>query len=423
MSRKELRLIDPQHYTANQRAEFRLPENVLLMSNFKLLNLGFSASNPSASGINNLSGALASVKNILLMDGSKVIDQIQNVGIYAGFKLGYNTSNQTSESMNQELLLNNMGLLSFQSSYSTDQEESIEFPATFGRLETPTPTNDVNTTPMAYIDLSKLLNSLRNMGMIHTGMFKNLRLVIEYDKDFDNYQAGVGVVSTYQTTQPLLAVHQINDENAAMEFMKDFKGVRFDSIESDQVRLNGIVPTNQNQNPVQELQSRLNAFNNKTINRILVSKNPLNLVRTGTFAQKLGSYYLPKQILQLRINGQNLMPSNGVVGNNQRLALLNESWGRCVTGSNYNVGGYAQMDSIVNADTNESGQFDYFGLSTGGKKVRDMQINFSRTCTYDATEPDQSILRYNKAYNINVFCEVTKELVKLKNGSFMVRYV
>ena len=427
MDNEKLVLIDPVNYTQNQRAEFRLPPGIALYkSNFKLLNAGCTSDNASADGINELAGNLATIRNIFLMDGSKVLDQVNQVGIYGGFKLGYNVDNQQACDINGETIHNNMGRTAFVTDYNTGLQEALSAPWTFGQSLEKQATNNPLTTPRIYLDLSLLLNSLRNMGEVHTGLFKNLRVVVEYTNNSDDWETGFAA-ATRNTTQPLLAVCEVNDPERASNFLENFnrRGVSYMAIESDQVRLPSVSPTAWAHHPTQTQNSRLNGFNNKTINRMLISKNPLvnQNSHTSSLLKKLESDALFNQRLQLRVNGVNLLPNNGITNNNQRLAMLHDSWGQCVSRISSNMAGFNDLTNLTASTLTECGRLDYFGVNTGGKKIRDLQLTFERQGVYDVANADQTVSRFNRPYNLNVICEVAKAIQPDGRGGYRCVYV
>ena len=73
----QTKVLDPIYHT-NRRTEFQIEPNAVIMDNIRLVVVGFIASqNGSVSNKLGVLGML--VKNIYLMDGGTVVDQMQDL--------------------------------------------------------------------------------------------------------------------------------------------------------------------------------------------------------------------------------------------------------------------------------------------------------------------------------------------------------
>lgn len=421
-----LRLVDPHNYIVNQRAEFRLSEG-FYKSNLKLLNVGF-ASPSTTNGYGLLNGSLAPIKQISLMDGSKVLDSLNDFNIYQGFR-AYNVNNKRACDLDLPLIKTRMGNFSNPPFDADDETYMIDIWEE--SVTVPSPDTDVATTPTAYLDLSDMFPMLRNLRRIHTGLLKNFRIVIEFQQDLAIYQPDEPTTAR-TTTQPLIAVQQIMDPNAAQEYLRDFKGVQYYSLENDRVLVNAISGVTATNHPVQTNNFRMNGFNNKTVNRFLISKNSLEsdgdialkaTVPVSKLYGKSASECQYKQRLQCRINGSNLLPSNGITSQSEQLARLNDTFGVCVSFAGCNIPDFVDSGNHTTQPEDERyGHLDYYGLNVANKKVNDLQFTYEREAVHMPSDPDQTKSRYNQALNFNVMGEVLKSLVPNGNGGYSIIY-
>ena len=74
----QTKVLDPIYHT-NRRTEFQIEPNAVILGNMRLTNIGFINTSVGAA-INSKLGVLGMlVKNIYLMDGGTVIDQMQDL--------------------------------------------------------------------------------------------------------------------------------------------------------------------------------------------------------------------------------------------------------------------------------------------------------------------------------------------------------
>ena len=96
----QTKVLDPIYHT-NRRTEFQIEPNAVIMGNMRLVDVGFIASqNGSVSNKLGVLGML--VKNIYLMDGGTVVDQMQDLPQFLQFK-NQNTPNDKNISVNSKL--------------------------------------------------------------------------------------------------------------------------------------------------------------------------------------------------------------------------------------------------------------------------------------------------------------------------------
>ena len=159
-------IIDPV-FSSNSRCEFRLANRgESYLPTMKIGNLGLSTSG-NDSTYHFGPGALSVISRIQLLDGNEPIDTLRNVGQWLTFKNSLRSNSQNDNVFNKmvggslgwstgasgELLSNDNKLI--------NQEGSAE---TLGTL-----------------DLREVFPFLNSVSSVSTKLFKNLRVVIEYN--------------------------------------------------------------------------------------------------------------------------------------------------------------------------------------------------------------------------------------------------
>lgn len=402
---------NPTSNSTNFRTEIRLndPDTVYL-SNLRLCALGF-VTPAGATQVNQLMGYYSVIKNLSLMDGNVVLDQVLDFNKYAGFRC-FNKSNDDNYSANNELKKNNMGFVT--TGEASAQNEVISKL----RAAQTSPTSTSNQ-PGAWLSLKDYLAFLDSSQFLPSSVFKDLRLVIEYETALTDLMPNG--TNPMQTIEPFLMVDMLTNENAKTNAMRGFKGVVFQPVEHSRVYVPAMEPTVGDPNPRQEVTFTINSYANKTVNRLLVIKSPIST--TSTHYGKLGSVGMFKESVQLNINGSNLLPGNGLTSFNQRQAMLHDLWGDCdsVIPGNWAI----NSCNSVNSPVNVVGQTDYTSVMVQNF-VEQFQYIFGRTGQYNtATGPgaSQQALMNNQALNLNMFAEVNKLLQVNPDGTYSIRYI
>jgi hypothetical protein len=279
----QTKVLDPIYHT-NRRTEFQIEPNAVIMGNMRLVDVGFIASqNGSVSNKLGVLGML--VKNIYLMDGGTVVDQMQDLPQFLQFK-NQNTPNDKNISVNSKL--NGSGNGFYQESGARNNTVSIVNHKGTGRY-----TNDINTTFKGWIGLNKILSFLDRATYISTTIFERLRLVIEYRNDL---HTDVDTI-----LRPALVYDMLIDEKQASQIENALKkqAIVFRPIERDSVVLPaGVVDTKQQKN------YNLKAFNGKTLNKVLIYKEPVN--------NKYNSVTNVGEKVNFVVNGKQILPYDGI---------------------------------------------------------------------------------------------------------------
>ena len=350
-------IIDPVYSRNNFRAEYRLEPETIYLTNWRLLNVG-AVGTTGAKAYNGLVGALGVIKHISLYDDNQLLDQVLEAPMWLGFK-AVNNKNQDSMDLESNLRKNRIGnCLSGRDEGAgmngLKLDEWNVNPASTGK-------NDGSVLGhRGYLRLKDVFPLLNNMeGAIPTTIFKNLKVVVEYSQDLDEYMTDTSDTNT-TTTEPILVVDEVVGEKGVQKFGK-FNGVEYTSIEHDRVNVPALVVdtdfSNTNPAPLKQTTLHINGFNNKSVGRCLMVKTPTLLAsyKNGTDNHrvgKLGSYAFCGEAVQVRVNGSSIFSGRGLTNPAQRQALVNDVWGVSSFEPFSHLVGYSEADA-----TNRSGKY------------------------------------------------------------------
>ena len=366
----------PQSNTSDGRVSFELDGTKLaFLPNMRLLNVGCHSD--SLQVYNALVGAYTVIERIRLLDGDTELSALTNQQLYRGFK-NQNAVNSLSESVESRLSKNSVG-------WSVDG-----FNRVIGRVTKVGRTGPAGgEQTLGYLDLREVFPILNSVSHLPTSVFKNLNIQIIMtgkltDQVLDNVTAAIVPV------RPILAVDVLENPKIVQQMRKSLEGARWLEVEHDRF----LIPASSNNNGqaadqgiVQSTNVKINGFNNKHLERLVIIKELTDpSVYISNQEQvgwgRWGSPACFKQTCQFRLNGRNILPRNGIVGNNERLAYMIDTFGDCAVypGSNlYGMGSLAagSAPGAVLADVAYIGQSDYIGIYLGDY-INDLQINYSR---------------------------------------------
>ena len=363
------RYIDPKSFMDGSRAVFELKANTsAYLPNMRLLDIGVFGQNEGV--YNRLIGAHAIIKDITLYDGSTVLTQIQEYGLYRGFQ-NQNIDNVKSQSVEQFKSCNNVGLQKLNSSgllYDEIRKEN-------------TGTTRANTKG-AYVELREVLPMLNSVTHLPTAIFRNLRLEINFNIEVLE-QVLMDVTDTITGQMlPILAV-DVLDDKAVVAKMNEGLGNSIVWLETEVDRVS--YPAGVNNATREETKSfKLDGFKGKSLERLLMVKElaDINKYKNGNDVLGYGRYQsvaLFNEKVQYRVNGRNILSGAGATGAMERLALVVDNYGEC-----FGYPGSAQVDidsglivGLTAANGREKiGNFSYNAIYVG-EKVQDLQITHS----------------------------------------------
>ena len=415
-------IIDAQFDQSKFRSEFRIVKDGLYSTAMRILNVGLLADVASAESggrYNLLTGAHGVIRNIYLYDGRQVLDQVINYADKCAFN-SYNHSNNENRDLYKALSKHGMG-------FCFDRE-----PATSGTPPPPQPTlikedfpNQSHTpkpspqeSALGFINLREVFPLLKQLPLISTMMFPNLRVVVEYAVA-DSLVQTDGVVTG--TALPILVVDQVMNDALEQSTVSNFKNVVWTATEVESVTIPAAPfpagnpaadpPIPAGAAGVQSTKVRLNGFSNKTLMNMLVQKKGTTSV--SSLYKSHGSITGYGEAIQVAVNGSNLFPLEGVISPNQRLALLHDTFGACnAHPGSANLAIYNSSNFIDFASA-RVGQTDYFGCVVG-KPITSLELQYSRQ--YNTIVGSAIDSRYNQALTLNVFGSVLKSIVKTPKG-------
>lgn len=399
-------VIDAQFDQSKYRSEFRIVKNGLYSTAMRILNLGLLASGDGR--YNLLTGAQGVVKNIYLYDGRQVLDQVIDYNDMCAFN-SYNHSNNENRDIYHALSRNGMGFV-FDKQPVAEAELPEPQNPTLIKEDFPNAPHTAKVlyeqSALGFLNLREVFPLLKQLPLVSTQIFPNLRVVIEYDTSSSLVlNDGGGVVGT---ALPILVVDQIVNDALEASTVSAFKSVVWSAVELESV----VVPVTGA--GTQSLKYRLNGLANKTLMNLLVQKKAST--QLSDLYKNKGSVTGFGEAFQVVVNGSNLFPLDGITRPNQRLALLHDSYNVCnAHPGSANLAMYNSAD-FIDLASDRVGQTDWFGC-TVNKPITSLEIQYSREfkATMDA--------RYSQALTLNVFGTVLKSIVKNPKGGYTVIYL
>jgi len=398
---------DPVHHS-NKRSEFKLDIDKLYLSNFRLCNVGCVITNASSTiDYNKACGVKSLVRNIYLYDGNVIIDSLVKANRWLAFK-SFQVSNDTNTDFKEKEHIG-MGYV-FQKNSPADSLAKIrEFNLTESLV------SSTNETTTGWLSIQDMLTFLTSVQYVSTSLFKNLRLVIEWESDVNVILSGTITNQTISSVvQPLLVVDVIEDDKVNSAYLSSWKGSEWKAVENDMTVLSanpivGGTPVN-----VQTKKFKFNNFSNKTVSSILLQKEGKSSF--SAFYKKLGSEAVVGEQIMVRVNNKNILPQP-LVGANEKLALLHDSFGVMNTHTGCNSLNLYSEGTIMENPVQRQQHQAYVGLLLPTiEKVGALEIEYSRV------KSANNYLEYDQELSLNLFGQVLKAVVVSK-GEYQVVYL
>ena len=401
------RYSDPKIYTENSRCSFELDSNeAAYLPNMRLLFLGLTTS--ATSNYNGLLGAMGLIRNARLLDGKTVLCAANENQFYQGFK-NINATNERNQSVDSFQSCSSIGFTVNGASRRVDRiTKKLQ-------ADVNVPSAATAQTNTAVLDLRTIFPMLNSVSHLPTSLFRNLRIEIEFDASQAS-QILMDTNNTIKTLRPVLAVDVIENPALVDSMNSKLTNASWLEIEHDMFVIPSAPATAANSGVRQNVNVKINGFNNKHLERLLIVKEIQNSAKelSTTAVQGLGGRFSSqccfRQNTQFRVNGGNLLPRQGIVGNNERLAYIVDTYGECSAyiGSNQ----YGGDNSLEITDARALlGQVDYIGVYVGSP-ISDLQINYSRVALEDATLKSPT----TDALNAHCYGEIRKQLIVGKGG-------
>lgn len=428
------RIIDPVFDRAGFRAEFRLPTDSVFMSNIRLLNVGVITNGNDS--YNPLVGALGAIRAIAIYDGSTMLDQLQIAQPVLALKAALR---RNDDNLSTGRYLSHVGTgYVAQGEYSMTDSQ-IDQNDVKVQLQSPQANN---ANKEAWISLRDLLDFCRSSMIIPTSTFKQLRIVVDYQPTaFINMNVlqrndGTAVSST---SNALLVVDEVNDGELKDRMMKSYSGVVFSPLETDVVVAN--VPpapadvVGADQTPI-TTSYLVHGFNNKHLKRLAIMQQPTDYTTWTAGSENDGfagfaSVAQWRSAYQVRVNGVNVLPGNGIAGTssgltpplaqggsraNRTLRKMNDAWGSGNIINGQNMCAMADQISVVGDGQviKSMGDMDVLACRVE-QRVDELQLTYSRFGCVDNP-------KLNQALNLVLVGEVEKAIVMRSDGSYNIVY-
>ena len=415
--------IDPSTYievTDNSagRVSFELDGTKLaFLPNMRLLNIGCTSD--ALHVYNRLVGSYVMIDRIRLLDGDTELSGLTNQQLYRGF-LNQNAGNSANEAVDSKLSMTSLGWSVEGINRQLKRTEKVRQTGT-----------TVAAQVLGFLDLRELFPILGQVSHLPTSVFKNLNIQITMSGKVSD-QILYSTTAPVNGVRPILAVDVLENPAIVANMRKGLTSTRWLEVEHDRffIPRSVAVPTAaNNQLVVQQTNVKINGFNNKHVERLLIVKELVDNSTTLNAGNQVGwgRYGSPacfREQMQYRLNGRNVLPRNGIVGNNERLAYLIDTYGDCSNypGSNqYGLGATGAGTAINQAlfDAAEYvGKLDYNGIYLGDY-INDLQLNYQRTNLQAGGLLDENT---NVAMFAHVYAEVAKTLMIRKDGSYNIMY-
>ena len=410
-------ILDPIIDLKNNRVEWTLNTESCYSSNIRILNLGLTTTGAKTK-YNRLAGSLGAVKNIYLMDGQgQTLDQLLDANKYLGFKM-FNKGHSSSRSLDRNKVGNSLGNV-------------VDSGSKIGRVieDKPLDTTDL-LTGKGMLNLSDALPMLRSTKILPTTIFKQLRVVIEFETSANNLaQVNNQVLNT--VANPLLVVEEILDPSNVAQLTQSFNGVGWLSVERDQKAFSTdlAVTAAADRQKSNEKNLLFKGFDNKYLHRVLVLTQPTgqntNALADGTVVGGGGLDSIPliAPSYQFVVNGRNKLTGQGLQRSSEIMDKLVQTWGSNSANTGGNVTKLFESSDVITVPTHFEARQSYVGISIE-EMIQDFSLNLSFTSQFNqsAGAGDVWLDQYNSPLQIVIFGECRKSIVVAKDGSYLISY-
>jgi len=309
-------IIDPV-FTSASRAEFRLANRgEAYLPTMRIGNLGLLKDAQNENTYHFGPGAASVIRRIQLLDGNEELDSLRNVGQWLTFKNTLKTNSQ-NDNVFTELLGGSIG---WEAGATGELLSNVNKQVRTGDAES-----------LGTLDLREVFPILNSVSHLSTSLFKNLRVVIEYNTDTKalvNSQLPAATIAGLAKSVPILIVDEIVDDALVASLDKQMTSASWVAIEHDEAavpQVPGITDAGAATDEAQQsVNLRINGFQNKAVSRVMISKvyqdlanyvYDVNPAGTSTAVKALGQYgskALHREVFNLRCNGRQVLAGSGV---------------------------------------------------------------------------------------------------------------
>ena len=324
-------IIDPV-FTSESRCEFRLANRgEAYLPTMRIGNLGLLKSAQNENTYHFGPGAASVIRRIQLLDGNEELDSLRNVGQWLTFKNTLKTNSQNDNVFTEML----GGSIGWEAGATGELLSNVNKGVRTGDAE--------SLGTLSLRDVFPILNSVSHLS---TSLFKNLRVVIEYNTDTKalvNSQTPTATTDGLKKSVPILIVDEIVDDALVASLDKQLTSASWVAIEHDEAavpQVPGITDAGAATDEAQQsVNLRINGFQNKAVSRVMISKvyqdlanyvYDANAAGTATAVKALGQYgskALHKEVFNLRCNGRQVLAGSGVDSPAAMAMLTADTWG------------------------------------------------------------------------------------------------
>lgn len=397
--------IDPINFTS-RRCEIRLPADSTVLTNLRIYNIGLYGENVERHYLQSV-GVAGLIKAITLYDGNVVLDTIRNFKQFRSFQ-EYNASNDRKRDMDNMLTGSGFGFVKGYEENLTGNTQLPDAPATqlFNHLQYSSET-EANSFK-GVINLKDMFDFLRSTAIIPTDIMR-LRVVIEWETNYSKVLKTLPAVQI-SLMRPYLACEELVDAELAKKARENLfsKGFSYYSVEDDMIQ----IPTGNVLGGKQQYKHKINGFNNKYVEKMLVVKEPTFEVGNNPL-NVYCSVPQDKEKVNFTLEGKQLFSGDGIASSAQRLMLLADNWGQCNATHHMASVGYSNGSTLSDEVAEYNNNFDYIGFTVNDRVLGNLQVQYERQTHANG--------HYYQALNLRVYGKVLKSL-SFVGGSYLIKY-
>jgi len=419
-------IIDPVFYNGssanspNGRVEFRLQPGTAYFSDLRLIDVAITSATPT--DYNGLLGSESPIKSISIMDGGVTLEALNRAQYLRAWQ-ALQSNNDANVSIARHTSQNSLGYIV---QGKLDMSEG-----TYGEKQDAQILDEINNTVNSAADAYKAWISLRDLfpflaanPIIPTNIYKDFRVVVQFSTptEMKTLVANNGL-NDLATFRPLLLAEEMTNSELKVASMTQYQGVKWNSWEHDSFRLDALAnpPDTTDATAIGDQVSvtrKLRAFTGKYLQEMVIQVTPTNVNTwsnggTNDLFSKYGSVSLYRPSFNVRINGANKIPREGLIGKNRRLAVCADTLGQ------WNVPSFQVYTSQVYPDNGITGRLlttlgdaDFTALDIEDY-CEDVQLTVRRTPAHDQTKTNQAV-------DVQVWGNVSKAVVVGKDGAYAI---
>jgi len=409
--------VNPSFDSKNFRTEFILEPNKVYLPTLRMCGLGHEMNvGGSNAQFNRLVGAYGLIKNIRLLDKGIEIDSCKFCANLQGFR-NLNKDPRHNAKIATHLRRTQLGFTHVCETGNGMNENTAATSVVKAGRDSENTNEDAGADANVY--LGECLPILKSMNVLSTQMFRHLKLIIEYETDLSRVVAN-NQDKTFTTRTPLLVIDEIVDKETQQKLVSSMKNIAWTSYEHDRFDVPGVPAPGGMVEQVVDV--KLNGPKNKSIGRVLVVKQlaasdaTVNTGGDNVVCGNVGSLESEQEKYQLRINGANILPEQGVTKCNEQLALLTQTFGPISMTPFAHFGSKPSgLANLTNEGGKDASQLGHFGIAINDY-VQDFQLTYKRRNNNTGTP-----FYTNKALSVHVYYEVQK-MLQLQGGTYRIVY-